>query len=56
MYHDTADLEVVGLGAALFSKQHTLQGPNWIITGDDEVALGEARDALGGKLHIASKR
>ena len=54
VYHDEEDLEAVSLGNIMFTDRHALRGPNWIISGDDEVALGEARDVLGGDLSVNS--
>lgn len=55
VYPDPDDLAMVAFGTQVFSGDHVLKGPNWTITGPDEVALGKARDVLGGELQINSR-
>lgn len=55
VYENEDDRSTLMVGTALFSERHALEGPNWVITGPDEVALGKVRDKLGGELQINSK-
>lgn len=54
VHPDPDDVATVAFGMQLFTDKHVLKGPNWTITGPDEVELGKVRDKLGGELLINS--